>query len=64
MDWVLILKVISVLVIIKSLILLLIPQPIINMTRSIIKTKHSLRKTALIYLIIGIIIYLIAIKLL
>ncbi len=60
----LVLKTIGVLVIIKCLVLLLFPAPMINLTRKIIKTKASLRKTAVIYLIIGIIIYILAASLL
>ena len=46
----LVLKTIGVLVIIKCLVLLLFPAAMINLTRKIIKTKASLRKTAVIYL--------------
>ena len=60
----LVLKTIGVLVIIKCLVLLLFPAAMIDLTRKIIKTKASLRKTAVIYLIIGIIIYILAASLL
>ena len=64
MSWELILKTISALIIIKAIILILFPQQIINLTKKIIKNKQSLRKTALIYLVAGLIVYLIASKLL
>ena len=58
----LIIKTIAVLVIIKALIILIAPQFIINFTKKMMKSKSSLRKFALIYLIVGIIVYFVASK--
>ena len=62
MDWELVLKTISVLIIIKALVIILFPQQIMSLTKKMMKSKSSLRKTALIYLIAGLIVYLIVSK--
>jgi len=64
MDWELVLKTISVLIIIKALVIILFPQQIMSLTKKMMKSKSSLRKTALIYLIAGLIVYLIVYRLL
>lgn len=55
-----ILKTIAILVIIQSVLLLLLPAQMIALTRRIIHTKLSLRNTAIIMLLMGILIYIIA----
>lgn len=58
-----ILKVIAILIIVKCLILIIIPSQIRRLTLKLARTPKTLRKTALLYLIFGVILLLVSILL-